>query len=150
MHDLVAIESTTPEATRARFLISIEKALLEQRPVDIEVRGTNMSVRGGMFRRVHNWNLLAAVTAATFETSVSGQRVEVRYVLTFTQLVVFIAVCSISFLLFTIVKGGKFYIVGLVFGAMLWVVFYGIRLLTRFRFRWFIRKLLRGARSAEP
>ena len=147
MRDVVAIRSEAPEATRDQFIRALEKAILDLSPADVELRPGGMSVRGGVFRPVLNWNLLVPVISADIEASVADRKVAVRYELLFTEYAIICGVFSASFLLFTIIRGGGFFVVGLVTAACIWSIFLVTRLMTRFRFRWFIQKLLR--RSAE-
>jgi hypothetical protein len=150
MRDLVTIKSTSPEATREQFVRALEKAVLKLRPAEVELRPEGMLIRGGVFRPVLNWNLLAPVGSANVDASVTDQSVVVKYELLFTEYATICGVFSASFLLFTIVRGGGFFVVGLVTAACIWLIFLGTRLMTRFRFRWFIRRILRQATQQEP
>ena len=68
----------------------LESALAEARPASIRRDSSGLRFRGGPFRLVSNWNILLPISTGVLEVSPREDGVNVRYRVTFTEMLVIV------------------------------------------------------------
>src|SRR5437867_6641706 len=66
----------------------LEGALASARPASLRQEGSGVRFRGGVFRFVPNWNILVPISTGIVEVSPRGDGVNVRYRVSFTEMLV--------------------------------------------------------------
>jgi hypothetical protein len=95
MRGEIRFETTTPAASAGAYLDALAAALKAARPAALSVEGSTLTVRGGMFRLVSNWNLLSGVTVGTVVARPGASEVTVSYDLRVTELIVLCGVLTL-------------------------------------------------------
>ncbi len=97
--------SKDPAAAATAYAELLAARLSDARPREIQVVGSRVFVRGGAFRMVSNWNLLATVTSATIDAVPGQNEVIVRYHIQVTELVLFCVFATAAVIALGMVTG---------------------------------------------
>jgi len=138
---------TLRDATVAQALARVESALDRERAFALQRSGSAIHFRGGVFRLVSGWNVLAAVSSGVVEMAPAGSGVQVRYRVAFTQLLV-VVTGMVAFFLgpFVMMSPGPSMAGRLGILAFMWIWLFGANYaLTRWRFPRFLRRAVEPA-----
>jgi hypothetical protein len=130
-----------PDVDSARLPEHLAARLRDVRAYGVQIEGTRIRFKGGIFRLVTNWNVLVPFGAG--ELTVEPARNEIRYALSFRQLVIGVTLPIAALVAVTMKETVRPPVAFLVF-AWLWLVV-GNVLIGIERFTRFLRDALQSA-----
>jgi hypothetical protein len=131
------------------FIGHLTNAFYELVPRDLEVRGAQIKVRGGMFRWASSFNLLTALTAVTVTAAAEPRDLTVTYDISFLETFVFCVAATIFFVPTIMAQKVPWFMlpttVAMVWGGLFWTY----RHITRFRVRFLLREIAEETARAQ-
>jgi hypothetical protein len=112
-----------PVATVPAYISGLTAAFYELLPADLEVIGSQVKVRGGVFRWVPTYNLLSSLTEVTVKAAPAPGEVVVTYDISVRETVVFCAAAIILVVPAMLYRGVPLFIVPL-WPTLVWLVTY--------------------------
>lgn len=132
MRGQLRFRTGTPETAATAYARALADLLQRARPRELEVLGSKVFVRGGIFRPVTSWNLLVGVTSATIQADPEEGAVVIHYEIHVTELVV--ACCCMSLFGIPVSIATQSLFPGLPWFLLVWIWIFGMNyVLTRTR-----------------
>jgi len=149
MRGELTFDSRTPDRAAAVYASLLGDLLREARPRQLDVLESRVYVRGGIFRLVSNWNLLAGVTSATIEAIPGQNQVTVRYSIKVTELLVLCTLLTLLILVTVVFAHGPWF-AAIAGPALMWAWVFGMNyLITRIRMASAFRRVAKRVYETE-
>jgi hypothetical protein len=147
----VRFAAAAPPEWASVYLRLLDEALQRAHPASFQTRANERLVRGGVLRPVSNWNLLGAISAATFSVEPRTSEVEVRVRASVTALVAFAALATLLFTVESARLGAAAWQIAAVGLGLPWLCLFGLYYwLARYRLVRLLRRIANEAtRVAE-
>lgn len=140
MDGQITIDSNQPEQTAVMLVQRLEQELRKLKPKSIAADTRQVTVRGGPFRLVHNWNLLSAISAARIELTPQPRGVSITYNVQLKQLLWGCVIFSGVLLIVAMLSRSLAFLISSQIAVWGWL-FGASYLTTRFRFRRFLERV---------
>jgi hypothetical protein len=131
------------------FISRSTGAFYELVPADLEVNGSEIKVRGGVFRWATSFNLLTALTTVTVKAEAVPPDMMVTYEISFLHTFLFCVVATLGGVPFMIFYKFPWFVIplwpALIWGYMYWI---GGRI-TGYRMKRFLRKIAAQTSAAQ-
>jgi hypothetical protein len=139
-----------PEAAVADYLSRLTNALYELVPKDLEVRGTQIKVRGGLFRWASSFNLLTALTSVTVTAAASPPDLSVTYDISFLETFVLCVAFTVWGIPALIYQRVPWFLLAM-YPLMVWGYLYWVyRRITRYRLKGLLQRIAEEMARAQP
>jgi hypothetical protein len=123
MHGQLKFATPDPVATVPAYISGLTAAFYELLPADLEVIGSQVKVRGGVFRWVPTYNLLSSLTEVTVKAAAASAEVIVTYEISTTETFVFCVAGTVFVIPALLYKGFPWFLVP-VWPVMVWTFGY--------------------------
>ena len=126
----VRLRVTSPDTLIPRVTEEIDALLSGELAKAVDVDGSSVSFRAGMFRMVPGWNILAPIGSGRLIAEASESAIVVRYHLSLVQSLLFVTAATLLFAA-PAVAAGQF----VIYPIVMWLWLFGMNyVLTLFRF----------------